>query len=63
MRSWVRPPSGLPYYAVTALVFSTIVDNGHVNPTTVPVNVYPDRATATTYRSGSVEQTRAGSVL
>jgi hypothetical protein len=60
--SGTYPPAGATFYTVSALVFSTPADNGVVAATTVPVNVYPDRVTATTFRSGSVEQVRAGSV-
>jgi hypothetical protein len=55
------PPAGT-YYAVTALAFSPTGGGGLV-PQTVTVNLYPDRATADTYRSAQGAAVWAASVV
>jgi hypothetical protein len=53
---------GGTFYTVTALVFSPTMGNG-LAPQIVSVNLYPDRATADTYRSAQGAPVWVASVL
>lgn len=54
---------GSTSYMVTALVFRTEIDHGHVTPITVPAELYPTRAAAALLLPTFVDQPQAASVL